>query len=210
LTVSATRSIDNPDPAAELAAPSTEGDPAPGDLELVRALVNTRELDPDREELTDPRALRDWLVSRGLPAPRRLTDDDLGRAREFREAVRSLLLANNGEPLDTAAVRTLQRIADDAPVRLEVGPDGDVDMACSAEGVDALVADVLSAIARAQESGEWARLKACSSGECLWAFYDRSRNRSRHWCSMEVCGNRAKTRAYRSKRSAGSQGRPAR
>jgi predicted RNA-binding Zn ribbon-like protein len=42
---------------------------------------------------------------------------------------------------------------------------------------------------------------ACTSDECLWAFYDRSRNRSRHWCSMGVCGNRAKTRTYRAKRS---------
>ncbi len=67
--------------------------------------------------------------------------------------------------------------------------------------MDALVADVLAAIAKAQDSGEWHRLKACTSDECLWAFYDRSRNRSRHWCSMDVCGNRAKTRTYRSKRT---------
>jgi predicted RNA-binding Zn ribbon-like protein len=37
----------------------------------------------------------------------------------------------------------------------------------------------------------------------VWVFYDRSRNRSRHWCSMGVCGNRAKTRTYRAKRASG-------
>ena len=200
--MSETRIDENPDPRLARPPPSTEGDPAPGSLELVRGFVNTRELDPDREELTDPEALRQWLRGRDLPVPRSLTDTDLALAREFREAIRSLLLANNGEPLDPAAVSTLQRIAEDAPVRLEVGPDGDVDMACSATGVDALVADVLSAIARAQETGEWSRLKACASGECLWAFYDKSRNHSKHWCSMDVCGNRAKTRAYRAKRRA--------
>ena len=47
--------------------PSEEGQPAPGELELVRGFINTRELDPDREELTDPAALDAWLGSRGLP-----------------------------------------------------------------------------------------------------------------------------------------------
>jgi predicted RNA-binding Zn ribbon-like protein len=198
--VSATENVESDPRLAGRAPPSTEGEPAPGDLELVRSFVNTRELDPDREELTDPDALRHWLRRRGLPAPRALDEADLDRARVFREAIRRLLLANNGEPLDGGAIRTLQGIAAGAPVRLEVGPAGEIDMGCSATGVDALVADVLGAIARAQDSGEWPRLKACSSGECLWAFYDRSRNRSRHWCSMEVCGNRAKTRTYRAKR----------
>lgn len=215
--MSATKNIETADSLPEGSGPpSGEGEPAPGDLELVRALVNTRDLDPDlaasssyqvrlasgqviREELSDPAALREWLRGRGLPVPRALTEADLERARSFREAIRALLLANSGEPLDRAAVTTLQEIAASAPVRLEVGPAGEIDMACSATGVDALVADVLSAISRAQETGDWARLKACRSGECLWAFYDRSRNRSRHWCSMEICGNRAKTRTYRAK-----------
>ncbi len=39
----------------------------------------------------------------------------------------------------------------------------------------------------------------CSSDTCQWAFYDRSKNRSGRWCSMQVCGNRTKTRAYRAR-----------
>jgi predicted RNA-binding Zn ribbon-like protein len=45
--------------------------------------------------------------------------------------------------------------------------------------------------------GTWERLKVCPAHDCLWAFYDSSRNRSGHWCSMKVCGNRAKARSYR-------------
>ena len=189
-----------------LSPPLSEGeDEAPGSLELVRAFVNSRELDPEREvepereDLTDPAALREWLLGHGVIAPKPLDEADLERAKAFREALRALLLANNGEPLDRDAVARLQRIAAEAPVRLEVGPDGGIDMACSAEGVDSLVAEVLTAISSAQETGEWSRLKACRSDECLWAFYDRSRNHSRHWCSMRICGNRAKTRTYRAK-----------
>ncbi len=49
--------------------------------------------------------------------------------------------------------------------------------------------------------GAWPRLKACPADDCQWAFYDGSRNRSRTWCWMEECGNREKTRRYRSRKA---------
>ena len=45
--------------------------------------------------------------------------------------------------------------------------------------------------------GAWPRLKACRETTCRWAFYDASKNRSSIWCSMAVCGSRAKARTYR-------------
>jgi predicted RNA-binding Zn ribbon-like protein len=45
--------------------------------------------------------------------------------------------------------------------------------------------------------GRLVRVKICPADGCAWAFYDRSRNSSRVWCSMAECGNRAKTRAFR-------------
>lgn len=46
------------------------------------------------------------------------------------------------------------------------------------------------------------RVRECAGGGCTWLFLDRSRNRSRRWCSMETCGNRAKAhRHYRRRRS---------
>jgi predicted RNA-binding Zn ribbon-like protein len=47
--------------------------------------------------------------------------------------------------------------------------------------------------------GSWSRLKACRN--CCWSFYDYSPNRSATWCSMQLCGNRKKTRAYRRRRA---------
>jgi predicted RNA-binding Zn ribbon-like protein len=181
------------------APPSTEGEPAPGELELVRSFVNTRELDPDREELTDPAVLEAWLRDHGVASGSALGSHDLERAIAFREALRGLLLANGGSALERSAIEALQSAAEAVSLRPEVGADGSVGLAPAADGLAALVARVFAAIAGAQENGTWERLKACSSEECLWAFYDRSRNHSRHWCSMAVCGNRAKTRAYRAK-----------
>jgi predicted RNA-binding Zn ribbon-like protein len=174
--------------------------PAPGELEFVRRFVNTRELDPDREDLGDPDALAAWLRAQRIPVSARLSEADVERAQAFREAIRDLLLANSGEPLPGASLEEIRAAARSAPLQIEVGGDGSLITAPAATGVDALIARTLAVSAAAQERGEWERLKACRSQECVWAFYDRSRNRSRHWCSMGVCGNRAKTRAYRAKR----------
>ena len=41
-----------------------------------------------------------------------------------------------------------------------------------------------------------ARVRRCAAEDCYWLFLDLSRNRSRRWCSMEDCGNRAKARRH--------------
>jgi predicted RNA-binding Zn ribbon-like protein len=190
LTVSETETI-----------PSDPGEPAPGELELVRAFVNTRELDPDREEIAGPAELAEWLDGHGIDPGPGLGEPDVARARDFREAIRRLLIERDADGVGEPTLDRLRAAAGSAPTRFEVASDGSFEAAPAGSGVDALVARVLAVAAAAQERGEWDRLKVCTSDECLWAFYDRSRNRSRHWCSMEVCGNRAKTRAYRAKRS---------
>jgi predicted RNA-binding Zn ribbon-like protein len=54
--------------------------------------------------------------------------------------------------------------------------------------------------------GEHARIKECATDNCNWLFIDSSRNRSRRWCDMKDCGNRAKARRHyhRSRESAGN------
>ena len=63
-------------------------------------------------------------------------------------------------------------------------------------------------LVEAMADGTWSRLKACSADSCQWVFYDTSKNRSGHWCSMRVCGNRAKARQFRARRrEVGASGR---
>ena len=40
------------------------------------------------------------------------------------------------------------------------------------------------------------RVRLCAADDCDWLFLDLTRNRSRQWCDMKICGNRAKVRAY--------------
>ena len=46
------------------------------------------------------------------------------------------------------------------------------------------------------ESPEVARIRHCANAKCLWLFLDDSKNGSRRWCSMQLCGNRAKAHRH--------------
>jgi predicted RNA-binding Zn ribbon-like protein len=48
-------------------------------------------------------------------------------------------------------------------------------------------------------SGELDRVRECAAHDCGWLFFDESRNRSRRWCSMQTCGNRAKVDRFRTR-----------
>jgi predicted RNA-binding Zn ribbon-like protein len=63
---------------------------------------------------------------------------------------------------------------------------------------------ILRSAAELLTSEERRQVRECAGNSCTWLFLDRSRNRSRRWCSMETCGNRAKAhRHYRRRSEAG-------
>jgi predicted RNA-binding Zn ribbon-like protein len=174
---------------------------APGELELVRQFVNSKEVDEGIERLSSPAELQRWLSEHGLPSGSRLGAPDVERAVALREALRALLFANAGEGLDRRAVTTLNECAHAVRLGARFTDEGDAVLSSEQGGADAAFGRILAIVHRAMVEGRWNRLKACSDDTCQWAFYDASRNRSAHWCSMEVCGNRAKARAYRRRRS---------
>jgi predicted RNA-binding Zn ribbon-like protein len=170
---------------------------APGDLAQLQRFVNTADLETGSDELGDPARLTAWLGEAGLAPPgARFDEPARERIVEFREALRALLLANHGEEPDREAIATLDRAA-----RLVVAfdADGNARLVPAEGGVDGVLGALLGIVARAQADGTWPRLKACPADACGWAFYDHSRNRSRTWCDMSVCGNRAKARSYRAR-----------
>ncbi len=175
--------------------------PAPAPLELVRQLVNTREIETGDDALATPTEAARWLRAQGLLEPRaRVAPSEAARLRAVREALRSLLLANNDAGLDTAALTVLNRAADRCELGARFEPDGTIGVTGRGRGIDAAIGTVLAVVLGAVADGSWPRLKACKGEECQWAFYDRSRNRSSQWCVMAVCGNRSKARAYRERR----------
>jgi predicted RNA-binding Zn ribbon-like protein len=180
-----------------------EGQGAPGELELVRQFVNTLDLETGEEELATAADLGAWLRHRELLAGGSSTSErDRCRAIELREALRALLVANNGGGDAGDALAVLDRAARRAGVELRFPERSRAELRPAAAGVDAALGRLLAIVAEAMTLGTWARLKACRAEGCRWAFYDRARNRSRAWCSMAVCGNRTKARTYRRRRAA--------
>jgi predicted RNA-binding Zn ribbon-like protein len=181
---------------------TTAGDQTvPRELAAVQALVNTVDLESDDDQLATPEALRSFLVGQGLLAASEQVDpDELALAVELREALRAMLRANHGEPLDPAALGVLNRAAAGLPLQVGFDDDGRPVLGPGAQGARGALAALLAGVAQANAHGTWERLKVCSDDSCQWAFYDRSRNRSGRWCSMQTCGNRTKTRTYRSRR----------
>ena len=173
--------------------------PAPDDLALVQGFVNSWDPEHPREDFTDPHALERWLVHYGLMDPGTpLTGADLDLALRVREALRNVLIANNGGELDPAAIDALNAAAKTAELLVRFDPgDGSARLEPVRGGVDGAIGRLLAIVERAQCDGTWARMKGCPDADCGWIFYDWSKNRSATWCSMEVCGNRNKARAYR-------------
>jgi predicted RNA-binding Zn ribbon-like protein len=181
--------------------------PAPGDLELIRQFVNTYDIElPTGEELNSPAELAAWLVARGLlPASRRLDDTDLATARTVRDALREVLAANAGHADATAALRTLDHLAVHYPMRMRVNGRAWLEPS-GGPGVAPAIARLLATVYDAMTLGTFERLKICRNDECQWAFYDHSRNRSGVWCTMAVCGNRMKGRAFRTRHAQVAEG----
>jgi predicted RNA-binding Zn ribbon-like protein len=184
---------------------TADDEAVPRELAAVQALVNTIDLEDDDDQLDSPQALRRFLTGHGLLGPSEpVGQADLALAVELREALRAMLRVNHGEPLDPAALEVVNRATTGIPLQVAFDDEGHPVLGPASGGCRGALAALLAGVAQASAQGTWERLKACSSDSCQWAFYDRSKNRSGRWCSMQTCGNRTKTRTYRNRRRTGS------
>jgi predicted RNA-binding Zn ribbon-like protein len=198
------------------AGPQSGGrEPAPGRLGLVQAFVNSwydleheHEHEHGAELLVDPPALAAWLSARGLlPEGSAVSRKEFKRALAIRDGLRALLIANNGGVADEGAVRALGEATGRASFGLRFAGAG-AEFVAQGSGFDRAMSAILAVVAEAMLDGSWSRFKACREHDCHWAFYDRSRNAAGGWCSMSVCGSRAKQRAYYRRGVCGSGRRP--
>lgn len=167
-------------------------------VELIRSFANTVDVEAGTDQLEHAVTFTVWLVEQGLvEAGARATSSDLDLARRLRSAIRAALGGHHERVDDPASRAALREVVAALPLRLDPAAEGGFELVPVDRGVRGAIAHVVAAIARAASGGEWDRLKLCPADDCAWAFYDESKNRSRRWCSMEVCGNLSKTRSYR-------------
>lgn len=166
--------------------------PAPGQLALVQAFLNTHfDLAGEHgaEVLHSPSAAAAWLSAQDLlPQGTPASAADLERVLDLRRTLRELVRSGDCAELDAQAAGL--------PCELRFGDGGPRFVAVEQGGIPGALGVLLGITAAAMLDGRWARLKLCPGPHCDWAFYDHSRNQSGRWCSMSVCGGRVKARAH--------------
>jgi predicted RNA-binding Zn ribbon-like protein len=153
------------------------------DLKALKARAMPGEFDAVAAQA---RSLREWF--RGFVkarSGRSICPDDL---RELEPLNRLLvrderfaqLVAESTEGVSVLGLKTLRRWRTPESLLLPIGEE----------------------LARFLCSGDFEYVKACEGSTCTLLFVDRTRGRARRWCSMAICGNRAKQEAHRNRRKA--------
>lgn len=169
--------------------------------EIVFAFLETAG-EPDL--MATPAEVSAWLWrARLIPQDMEISQTEFTLARRVRASLFSLLLANSGGgDLDSRVLPSLEAVTEEAPLRFVPGANGALELVPAGDGVARAMAELLGVVHRASVTGDFARWKACR--KCSWPFYDSSKNRSRVWCDMQLCGSQEKAKNYRQRHSAAS------
>jgi predicted RNA-binding Zn ribbon-like protein len=170
---------------------------APGRLELLQRFINSYNHDfpEDWDRLGTAAKAEKWLRQKRLVAEdAHVSEADAQRLRQLREAIRALVVANQGGRPAGDAAEVVRAHAAVSGLRIALSDAGLTSLEPARPGINGAVAALLGILHEAQLAGHWSRLKGCR--QCGYAFFDRSKNRSAAWCSMSICGNRTKNRAY--------------
>ncbi|HXI48998.1 MAG TPA: ABATE domain-containing protein [Steroidobacteraceae bacterium] len=168
--------------------------------------------------ISDGEGLLAWVQQANLVPPEALEamrkqakpaelDRAAAQARNLREWFRTFVHENKGKPLKAAALADLEPLN-----RLLAKDEGFGQLVAHKHGKatalkfqsvrrwrspESLLLPIGEALARMLAEEDLADVKACEGPTCTLIFADRTRSRSRRWCSMGICGNRAKQIAHR-------------
>lgn len=188
------------------------------DAERVLAFVNTlsgRPTSAPVERLVSYDALVEWAREQHLvsaAAADRLTAEAkrhphqaagvLVRAREFREALNGLAesIEKRRQP-GSAVLNTISDYLAAAYANGRLVPhDGGLQWVASADdALERILWEIGRATGRLVMSPRLSKVRACAASDCGWWFVDDTKNHSRRWCDMKLCGNREKVKRFRSR-----------
>jgi predicted RNA-binding Zn ribbon-like protein len=171
------------------------------------------------EWLRDGRDLLDWLEQANAIGPdvagrfrqskdQRALDCVAVSAREFRNWLRGFVTRHMGKPLATRSVKELgplnELLREDATYPVVEAGGGKQALQLRRvrrwENPDELLRPIAEAVADLVCSVDFRLIRACEGFPCTLVFLDQTKAHIRRWCSMAVCGNRAKAAAHRAKK----------
>ncbi len=169
----------------------------------VVAFINTLHRPDEDDVLADERAaawLADWLGAGASSGADDIDRDSRAGLQTLREGLRELAAANSGIQPDGETLARAVAVLRSARLVVELGDHMHVPRLVApadAEPAGRAIAAVAHAYLNIRATDDWSRVKVCAAPDCRWAYLDTSRNRSRRWCDMADCGNRAKNRTWR-------------
>lgn len=132
------------------------------------------------------------LLARAAAAPGEAAQVQRG-AVALRDALYGIFEgAVRGTPAPAACLEVFNRFV----ARLRIGGDLGWTFATEASGLDGFVGRIVLEAVRLATGDGRGRVRLCEASNCGWLFLDGSKNHSRRWCDMKVCGNRAKARRF--------------
>jgi predicted RNA-binding Zn ribbon-like protein len=158
----------------------------------------------EQSRLVPGNVLRD-MRTRALPGE---LDKIADQARSLREWFRDFVRRHRGRPLTTdslAELEPLNRLLDRDEAFTQLVSESTRRGPFKLQAVrrwrnpDALLFPVGEALARLVCSEDFSHVKACEGPACTLLFADHTRGHARRWCSMAICGNRAKQAAHRNR-----------
>jgi predicted RNA-binding Zn ribbon-like protein len=170
------------------------------------------------EWLRDGRDLIDWVEQANVvPADvasrfraskdRRSLDDVAGQAREFRNWLRGFVSRHMGRPLTPFEAKGLgplnDLLAGDTSYPIVLAGDRDQPVRLRRirkwDAPDELLLPLVEAAANLICDEDFRLIRGCEGSVCTLLFLDKTKAHGRRWCSMAVCGNRAKAAAHRAR-----------
>jgi predicted RNA-binding Zn ribbon-like protein len=126
----------------------------------------------------------------------------LQRCIELREAIAEILYAKlDGRSPTPASVKTLERSIKAARLQQQLHwKEGQLEWQWRENDAGLPLWTLSLSAVDLMLSEDIHRLRACDNPECRWLFLDTSKNHTRRWCDMEVCGNRMKARRFKAQR----------
>ncbi|HVY14711.1 MAG TPA: ABATE domain-containing protein [Rhodopila sp.] len=164
----------------------------------------------NQAKLVPPEALR-TVRAQALPGE---LDNVADQARHLREWFRGFVRKHKGHPLPADALAELEPLnrlleRDDAFSRIVQGNGGlSLQATRRWRSPDSLLLPIGEALARFVCAEDFSYVKACEGPACTLLFADHTRRHARRWCSMAICGNRAKQAAHRERLKALQTGQP--
>ena len=146
--------------------------------------------------------LRD-MRARALPGE---LDNIADQARSLREWFRGFVRQHKGRPLTAAALAELKPLnrlleRDESFSRIAAQHNAQEPFKLQTvrrwRNPEGLLLPVGEALARLVCTEDFSNVKACEGPACTLLFADHTRGHARRWCSMAICGNRAKQAAHR-------------